>query len=126
MKDNLERKYRTVTLTLPFPPSVNRMWRSVNGKMLLSREARVYLAQVAFTIRSEKFEKDVRLEADITVHAKDNRRRDLDNLMKITLDSLEKSEVFENDSQFDKLTISRGEVDPQDPRVVINIQERVI
>lgn len=77
-------------------------------------------------MKSGTFERDIRLEGEVVIHAKDHRRRDLDNCLKILLDSLEKAGAYEDDSQFDKLSISRGEVDPKDPRVVITIQERMI
>jgi Holliday junction resolvase RusA-like endonuclease len=40
------------------------------------------------------------------------RRRDIDNLLKCTLDSLEHARVFADDSQVDELYIERGEVTP--------------
>ena len=35
-----------VILTLPFPPSTNRLWRHWQGRTLISREGRVYRATV--------------------------------------------------------------------------------
>lgn len=37
-------------LTLPWPPSVNRYWRAVNGRNILSAEGRAYRA----SLRPEK------------------------------------------------------------------------
>ena len=33
---------QTITLDLPWPPTANRYWRNVNGRMVLSRAGREY------------------------------------------------------------------------------------
>lgn len=113
-------------IKLPYPPSTNRIWRQFRGRVVLSQEAQRYVRDVHYLVAGVKpFSKSARLEADITVHAKDKRRRDLDNCFKIVLDSLEKAGVFENDNQFDKLTISRGENYPSDSCIMVTLRELV-
>ena len=51
----------------------------------------------------------------------DRRRRDLDNLQKAPLDSLEHAGVYENDSQIDLLVTRRMVVRP-DGRMVVRIE----
>lgn len=45
----------------------------------------------------------------VTIHAwpPDRRRRDLDNILKATLDALEHAKIYENDSQVHDLRIRR-------------------
>jgi len=48
-----------------------------------------------------------RLSVQLTAYPPDRRRRDLDNILKATLDSLTYAEVIEDDSQFDRICIER-------------------
>jgi crossover junction endodeoxyribonuclease RusA len=47
----------------------------------------------------------------MSVHAPDRRRRDLDNVLKSTLDSLTHAGVWDDDSQIDQLSVERGFLD---------------
>lgn len=49
-----------------------------------------------------------RLKMTLLVCAPDKRKRDLDNVCKATLDALQHSGVFEDDSQIDELRVVRG------------------
>lgn len=66
------------------------------------------------------FDKDARLSVTIYAYPPDRRKRDLDNILKCLLDSLEKAQVFVDDSQIDELIIRR--VRPNDGKVVVNIK----
>lgn len=44
---------------------------------------------------------------EILANPPDNRRRDLDNLLKGTLDSLQHANIYPDDNQIDKLKIER-------------------
>lgn len=111
-------------LKLPYPPSTNKLWRYFRGRVVLSKEAQMYIKDVGYLVaRVQPYKKSSRLQAEMIVHAKDNRKRDLDNCFKIVLDSLEKAGIFENDSQFDELTISRGENYPSDSCIIVIIRE---
>ncbi len=48
------------------------------------------------------------LAVEIVANAPDNRCRDLDNLLKATLDSLAHAGVYADDSQIRRLTLSWG------------------
>jgi crossover junction endodeoxyribonuclease RusA len=50
-----------------------------------------------------------RISISIQAYPPDKRARDIDNLLKITIDSLQHANLFENDSQIDKITIERME-----------------
>jgi crossover junction endodeoxyribonuclease RusA len=94
-------------IMLPWPPSVNTYWRMVNGRMLISKDGRDYRKNVADQIEKQRAQKhfDGPLRLTVEAHRPDNRRRDLDNLLKATLDSLAHAGVYEDDSQIRDLRI---------------------
>lgn len=105
------------TFDLPYPPSTNKYWRHITkgklaGRVLISEEGRDYRAAIqALAGKLPRFGGDVRLAFAMEVHAPDRRRRDLDNTLKATFDSLTHAGVWEDDSQIDSLTVQRGYVD---------------
>jgi crossover junction endodeoxyribonuclease RusA len=103
-----------LTLTLPYPPSVNRMWRTprtgpLAGRTLVSVEGREYRAKVCATVGDRLWQplKD-RLRVDIEARMPDKRRRDIDNPIKALLDSLTHAGVWLDDSQIDDLRVWRS------------------
>ena len=106
-----------MTLELPWPPSINRYYRSLRkgalaGRVLISEEGRAYRLAVDAVVREAKARKrfDVPLSVAVLANPPDRRARDLDNLFKSVLDSLQHSGVYLNDSQIDDLHIKRGAV----------------
>lgn len=94
-----------VVLTLPWPPSVNRYWRQLNGRAILSADGRAYKQEVAaccIFVGAQKFEGPVAV--DILAVRPDKRRRDLDNLLKAALDAMTPW-VWADDSQVVDLRI---------------------
>ena len=94
-----------LALNLPYPPSVNRYWRQYNGRMIISAAGREYKRAVAVAA----FEQDAFLirgaiAVQIAATAPDNRRRDLDNILKATLDALG-GVCYEDDSQIENLAV---------------------
>lgn len=103
---------------IPFPPSVNAMWRTVNGRMILSAAGRKYRGDVAMAIYEHRREVPMptricKLKVILEVVRPDNRRRDLDNLLKGILDALQHAEVYEDDSQVHDLSIKWASPEPQ-------------
>ena len=68
------------------------------------------VAQCALWRRVKRFEADDRLQVIIYAHPPDKRRRDLDNLLKATLDAIQHAGVYPDDSQIDEILIMRGDV----------------
>lgn len=109
------------TIVLPWPPSVNSYYRSVRGRNILSKRGRMYRAEVQRAVRaSGSANKNLtcRLDVEITLHPPDRRRRDVDNTIKAMLDGLQKSGVFLDDSQVDRLLVLRSTVEPGGVAVV--------
>ncbi len=119
-----------MTLTLPWPPSVNRYWRRTNTHRtaLTDRALRfrrdveeALLEQLGAGWRTH-IDPDTRVAVRINACPPDHRRRDLDNLLKPTLDALEHALVFTDDSQVDDLHIRRAPV-VKGGRLHLDIQE---
>ena len=102
---------RTVYLTLPWPPSVNRIWRAVGGRVVLSAAARRYHKAAAKALPTGKVEPlRGRLYVTLVLHppAKLGAVWDVANREKCLCDVLTKQRVWLDDSQIDQLTIRRG------------------
>lgn len=96
-------------LELPFPPSVNQLWRRFGHRTLLSRRGRAFRHSVQ-AILSARGVRPItgRLAVAIDVHPPDRRRRDLDNFLKALLDALQHGGAYHDDAQIDDLHIRRG------------------
>ncbi len=101
-------------LELPYPPSVNHIWRRVGSRTVISREGRRYRRDVCATLAAMPGGRgrpmEGRLALRITVCPPDGRRRDLDNVQKALLDALAHAGVYRDDSQIDRLEVHRGPV----------------
>jgi len=96
--------------TLPYPPSVNRYWRHVGARTLISREGRTFRKNVCALLDGggpRKPPADGRIALAMDAFPPDRRRRDLDNIQKATLDALEHAGVYLDDSQIDLLLTRR-------------------
>lgn len=98
-----------VTLTLPWPPSVNHYWRKTRSHVYVSPEGVAFRQQTYLLALNDRnrFDSKERLIVSIDAYPPDKRRRDLDNILKCLLDSLQFAAVYDDDSQIDKLSITR-------------------
>jgi crossover junction endodeoxyribonuclease RusA len=112
-----------IELTLPFPPSVNTYWRNFQGRMLISKKGREYRKAVADEILIQKGNKHYKGKIKLTIEAwrPDNRKRDLDNLLKAPLDALTHAGVYEDDQLIVDLRIFWAE--DQGGKLKIKIEE---
>ena len=99
-----------MTLDLPYPPSVNSYWkRNRNGSVRVGEAGIAFrLAVVAWCRQNRIRPLTGRLAMAIELYPPDNRRRDLDNVLKATLDALQHGGAYADDCQIDYLTISRS------------------
>jgi crossover junction endodeoxyribonuclease RusA len=96
-----------IELTLPWPPSTNRYWRTFQGRMIISAEGRSYRKAVADQVLIQRGAKHYagKMKVEIEAWRPDNRRRDLDNLLKAALDGCTHAGVWEDDSNIVDLHI---------------------
>lgn len=97
-----------VEFTLPWPPSLNRYYRVVGEKVLISQEGREYRTLVCKTPLPKA--PTGRLSVTLLIYPPDARRRDIDNLTKCLLDALTHAGVYEDDSLIDELRIIRKDI----------------
>lgn len=113
-----------MTLTLPWPPSVNHYWRTWRGRMLISRQGRAYREQVGAILRAAGV---TPLAGPLAVHVElyppDRRKRDVDNSLKAIGDSLQHGGAFQDDSQIVWLLLEKAEV-VAGGKVIVRIAER--
>lgn len=98
-------------ITLPWPPSANTYYRRVGAKTLISAKGRAYCKDVTALCQAAGLQRmEGRLDVVIAACPPDRRRRDLDNMLKGLLDALTHGGAWEDDSQIDQLTITRGPI----------------
>jgi len=116
---------QSVKLILPEPLSVNRMYRAYQGRVIISREGRLFKNAVASIVVASRihFGGKKRLKLEMVVFKGSRRRADLDNCVKGIQDSLEHGGLYGNDSQIDELHVCRGEVDKANPRAEVIVTE---
>lgn len=118
---------------VPFPPSVNnykrvgRIVRTASGKLLQHRvnsdATRQFFADVWNRTRKlPKHDlKSARLFVTLTLHAPNQRKIDIDNRIKVCLDSIQHAGIYDDDAQIDRLLVIRGCVIPPDGYVFVQI-----
>ena len=100
-----------ITLKLPYPPSVNHYWGQVGSRKFLGKKGKEFRESVFLCVlNARKAPLNGRLEVKVYLYPPDKRKRDVDNVLKSLLDALEHARVYENDSQIDKLCITRMDV----------------
>jgi crossover junction endodeoxyribonuclease RusA len=104
-----------ITLSLPFPPSVNRLWRAAKGgKVYRSAEytdwRKLAMWQIAAQIKGQKHLGPYKLT--ILAVRPDKRKRDLGNLEKGVSDILVSQNIVEDDSMCEWLEIRWVEKGP--------------
>jgi crossover junction endodeoxyribonuclease RusA len=103
------------TLILPYPISANRYWRNMQGRMVVSAEAKDYkrvVSLLAMEARTSPVDGDVSVA--ITLHPRTNKNGkesriclDLDNCIKVLFDALQ-GVAFGNDRQVKRIFAEIG------------------
>ena len=93
---------------LPYPPSINHYWRRAGQRTFISREGVAFRRRVVAILRAMGAKPaEGRLRVVVEVHPPDNRKRDLDNVLKALLDALQHGGAFHDDFQIDQLSVWR-------------------
>lgn len=113
-----------MTFNLPYPPSMNTYWRQFRGRAILSARGREFRNEVVASILQHGKPKTLtsRLRVMMELSPPDRRRRDIDNVVKPTLDALAHAGVYADDCQIDELRVLRGPV-VSDGSLLVVIEE---
>ena len=101
-----------IELDIPFPPSVNSIWRNVGRKTLASRDYRKWKTEARNMLNAQWICKDNpswladRLSVEIYLTPDSHRRWDVDNRVKAVLDALQGTWIAD-DHQVDRLLVVR-------------------
>lgn len=114
-----------MTLTLPWPPSVNhykrlgRIVKTKGGKLYQQRvnsdETKTFYFQVYMLSKKQMPQEwpksvdsaTISYEIRVSLHPPDEKRRDIDNVLKVLLDSLMHAKVINDDSQITRLYVEK-------------------
>ncbi|WP_347245365.1 RusA family crossover junction endodeoxyribonuclease [Thermogutta sp.] len=119
---------QSITIDLPYPPSVNRYWRNVNGRMVLSREGRRYRQAVwdllfvkRYLFGLGRFSGPV--SVSLRIHPPDQRKRDLDNVLKAIFDALQGGGIIQDDVQIREVHAAFAEP-VENGKVIVEVSQR--
>lgn len=110
-----------MVIELPWPPSVNHYWRRQGSRYFVSAEGKAYRDELYYKCASFRglFKATERLSVTIDAYPPDKRRRDLDNILKSLLDSLQYAGVYADDSQIDFLAIKRNPL--REKKIIVEV-----
>ena len=128
-----------IEIELPYPPTVNHYKRAgrvvtmASGKKYQLRvntdatkqfyyEAWLRIRSLIANVAVKSFDSATILSVELDVYPPDKRRRDIDNLAKVTLDALVKGGLMVDDYQIARLLITRMDIIKQG-KVIVRIQE---
>ena len=106
-----------LTIELPFPVSANSYWMIAGRKLIKTKRARAYIAEVvlywlnAKMLGARAFGEDETLALAIAIHYPVDKRKhlDTDNALKVLIDAMETAGIYQNDNQIRFIQISREE-----------------
>lgn len=101
-----------VTLSLPYPPSANRLWRAVNGRNVKSAEYRRWekLCRSAVYLNSRVVTGPYAVT--YTAERPDRRRRDIANIEKAASDVLQDLGFIVDDCDCQRVTVQWAPGEP--------------
>ena len=108
-----------ITLVLPYPPTVNHMYRRARGHLALTPEALAFrhaVRMIAMVQGVQPVTGPVAVFLDVY---RPRRRGDLDNILKATLDALN-GIAYRDDDQVEQITAQRYD-DKRAPRIEVSV-----
>ena len=112
-----------LSFDLPWPPSVNNYYRHVGPRVLISRAGRKYRSMVVSRLGGLK-KLSGRLSLYAELYPPDLRRRDIDNINKVVLDSLQDAGLYDDDFQIKELHLKMLDPMPPDGMVHVELKEK--
>ena len=101
-----------LALTLDWPPTGNHCYTVARGRKILASKGRFYrdVSVESLLRQSQGATVTGKLRVQINASPPDRRARDLDNLIKLPMDCLQRAGIIENDKDVDMLVVVRGDV----------------
>ena len=104
-----------LTIELPFPVSANAYWMIAGRRLIKTKRARAYIAEVVLywlnckMLGAQAFGEDETLAMSIAIHypVRKGPDCDVDNLLKVLIDAMETEGIYQNDNQIRFIQISR-------------------
>lgn len=108
-----------IELILPYPPSLNHYKRA--GRTIVTKRGKIFQSRVNtdatkrffyevwYLVKQKQIESlgGAPIALEIDVFPPDKRKRDLDNVLKVTLDALQNAGLFDDDYQVSRLFVER-------------------
>lgn len=115
-----------VKLNLPYPTglSVNHCWKRSRYGVYLDPRVKQYRLMVEIVCSGHTRLGKSGVDVMISCFYPNKRKRDLDNILKVTLDALVGAKVFDDDSQIVKLGIEHAGYTPEG-RLEVRIREHL-
>ena len=108
-----------IMLVLPYPPTVNHMYRRARGHLALTPEALAFRHAVRMIAMVQGVQPTTGPVAVFLDVYRPRRRGDLDNILKATLDALN-GIAYRDDDQVEQITAQRYD-DKRAPRVEVSV-----
>lgn len=97
--------------TMPYPPSINHYYLRTSSGVIIAPRGKKYRHDVCLLLSKYRGICDNRrLGMTINVFPPDKRKRDIDNILKVSIDSMQYAKVFKDDNQIDMLSVIRRDV----------------
>ncbi|WP_188408759.1 RusA family crossover junction endodeoxyribonuclease [Agaricicola taiwanensis] len=108
-----------ITVDLPFPPSVNNLFRNAQKGRVKTERYAEWANVAGWMLKSQKPGRvEGKFALALVVQRKDNRKRDIGNLLKAVEDLLVEHGVIQDDSLAERIHIAWGEA-PEGCRVTV-------
>ena len=104
-----------IELILPWPPTVNHIWKRGKGRTYLTKKGVEWYAKAVEQIHSQHQPTSAteRISVHVDLYPPNRVRWDLDNRTKCVLDALVRASVIADDEQVDELYLKRHGPDPE-------------
>lgn len=105
------------------PPSINACYRTGRGRMYKSKRLTQYESDIKDYLDDVKYEKLTgNIKLTVQFNCKSKRKRDLDNMLKPLIDSLETNNLFDNDNQIFEINCSK-QIGCESDSTIIHLSE---
>ena len=112
-------------LYLPYPPTINSYYVKTRQGVFISKKGRVFREAAAEAVNEQLPDAAISFAVliEIVLHPPDRRKRDIDNVVKPTLDALTKAGLWTDDVLVNQLFVYRGEIEPPSGSTFIRITQ---